>query len=353
MRVVHRRPSRLHAAVRSRARRGARPAGASTCGCSRPASATARCRAADGYTVDDSLYRALDAASGHGTAASPPRRSSTRSRSPGSGSPTAISLHLQWVAAPEADAWLLHTREPLVFTAHDLLPRRTARHTRTWKRLFRPLRPGRHPQRARPPHARGVRRPEREAARHPPSRLPQRSGPGRRRPHRARARRDPAVQGASRRRRGRARRSRRAAPRRGRSPDPARRAPRGSGRSRRVAARVPRRGGDRARARRRDRRGLPLPGGARPVRRAPAGDRSRRAGRRLRRRRPGRDRRRVRRRPRRPARGRRGPEAGRCASCWTIADALAEARAGAARARAALTWDSAAAEHLALYEELA
>jgi glycosyltransferase involved in cell wall biosynthesis len=45
-------------------------------------------------------------------------------------------LHLQWSAAPEADTWLLHTRAPLVFTAHDLLPRRTARYTRTWKRLF-------------------------------------------------------------------------------------------------------------------------------------------------------------------------------------------------------------------------
>ena len=45
-------------------------------------------------------------------------------------------LHLQWVAAPEADGLLLHTRRPLVFTAHDLLPRRTASHTRTWKRLF-------------------------------------------------------------------------------------------------------------------------------------------------------------------------------------------------------------------------
>ena len=45
-------------------------------------------------------------------------------------------LHLQWVAAPEADAWALHSRRPLVFTAHDLLPRRTARHTRTWRRLF-------------------------------------------------------------------------------------------------------------------------------------------------------------------------------------------------------------------------
>lgn len=45
-------------------------------------------------------------------------------------------LHLQWLAAPEADAWLLHTRAPLVFTAHDLLPRRTARRTGAWRRLF-------------------------------------------------------------------------------------------------------------------------------------------------------------------------------------------------------------------------
>ena len=33
-------------------------------------------------------------------------------------------------------------------------------------------------------------------------------------------------------------------------------------------------------------------------------------------------------------------------------DALGEARAGAGRARAALTWDAAAAAHVALYEEL-
>src|SRR3954447_4419569 len=45
-------------------------------------------------------------------------------------------LHLQWVAAPEADTFLLHTRRPLVFTAHDLLPRRTASRTRAWRRLF-------------------------------------------------------------------------------------------------------------------------------------------------------------------------------------------------------------------------
>ena len=79
-------------------------------------------------------------------------------------------VHLQWLAAPEADAWLLHTRRPLVFTAHDLLPRRTARHTRTLAAAVPPLRPDRHAQRARPPHARGVRRPRAEAAGDPPSR---------------------------------------------------------------------------------------------------------------------------------------------------------------------------------------
>lgn len=45
-------------------------------------------------------------------------------------------LHLQWVGAPEADTWLLRSRAPLVFTAHDLLPRRTAARPRAWRRLF-------------------------------------------------------------------------------------------------------------------------------------------------------------------------------------------------------------------------
>jgi glycosyltransferase involved in cell wall biosynthesis len=46
-------------------------------------------------------------------------------------------VHLQWVGAPEVDAWLLRTRCPLVFTAHDLLPRRTGHRTALWRRLFR------------------------------------------------------------------------------------------------------------------------------------------------------------------------------------------------------------------------
>jgi glycosyltransferase involved in cell wall biosynthesis len=45
-------------------------------------------------------------------------------------------LHLQWIGAPEIDAWLLRARAPLVFTAHDLLPRRTGHRTALWRRLF-------------------------------------------------------------------------------------------------------------------------------------------------------------------------------------------------------------------------
>jgi glycosyltransferase involved in cell wall biosynthesis len=45
-------------------------------------------------------------------------------------------VHLQWSGAPELDAWLLRPRAPLVFTAHDLLPRRTAHRTGAWRRLF-------------------------------------------------------------------------------------------------------------------------------------------------------------------------------------------------------------------------
>jgi glycosyltransferase involved in cell wall biosynthesis len=45
-------------------------------------------------------------------------------------------VHLQWLAAPELDARLLRARAPLVFTAHDLLPRRTAAKTKLWQGLF-------------------------------------------------------------------------------------------------------------------------------------------------------------------------------------------------------------------------
>ena len=44
-------------------------------------------------------------------------------------------LHLQWLAWPQLDR-RLRLRVPAVFTAHDLLPRRTARKTRLWRELL-------------------------------------------------------------------------------------------------------------------------------------------------------------------------------------------------------------------------
>jgi glycosyltransferase involved in cell wall biosynthesis len=44
-------------------------------------------------------------------------------------------LHLQWLALPQADV-RLRFRAPAVFTAHDLLPRRTAARRELWRRLL-------------------------------------------------------------------------------------------------------------------------------------------------------------------------------------------------------------------------
>ena len=45
-------------------------------------------------------------------------------------------MHLQWLPAPELDAFFFRPHLPSVFTAHDLLPRRTAHRTDLWRRLF-------------------------------------------------------------------------------------------------------------------------------------------------------------------------------------------------------------------------
>jgi glycosyltransferase involved in cell wall biosynthesis len=45
-------------------------------------------------------------------------------------------LHLQWFGAPEADRWLFRPRAPVVFTAHDIIPRRTASRISLWRALF-------------------------------------------------------------------------------------------------------------------------------------------------------------------------------------------------------------------------
>ena len=45
-------------------------------------------------------------------------------------------VHVQWLAVPELDDRLLRPRAPSVFTAHDLLPRRTASRRELWVRLL-------------------------------------------------------------------------------------------------------------------------------------------------------------------------------------------------------------------------
>jgi glycosyltransferase involved in cell wall biosynthesis len=45
-------------------------------------------------------------------------------------------VHFQWLAVPELDRLVLRSDRPLVFTAHDLLPRRTAHRARLWRALF-------------------------------------------------------------------------------------------------------------------------------------------------------------------------------------------------------------------------
>ena len=45
-------------------------------------------------------------------------------------------LHMQWLTAPELDSVLFRPKRPAVFTAHDLLPRRTAQKRELWQRLF-------------------------------------------------------------------------------------------------------------------------------------------------------------------------------------------------------------------------
>ena len=45
-------------------------------------------------------------------------------------------VHVQWLTAPEVDVRFLRHAAPLVLTAHDLLPRRTAAKRDLWRRIF-------------------------------------------------------------------------------------------------------------------------------------------------------------------------------------------------------------------------
>ena len=254
------------------------------------------------------LLPAIEHASTEAGCAARPRRSSTRSGCAGFSPGPPTSSTCSGSPCPSSTCSLLRTRRPLVFTAHDLVPRRTAGRHRLWRRLFdRFDRVVVHSERGRDTLAGfGVSPEKLRVIPHPVFRSdPPRADDGRTvlapgviRPYKGLP---DAV-------RADARRRRRPPARRRRSPDPARRAPADRRRPGRVAARVSRPAGARARPVGGDGRRLPLPGGARPVRRAPAGARRGRPGRRLRRRRPRRGRRSLRRRTRRAAGGRRGAE---------------------------------------------
>jgi glycosyltransferase involved in cell wall biosynthesis len=88
-----------------------------------------------GYTRDESLYR-LSTRIGERHARLAVKTLEHPIVLARLGAARADVTHVQWLAAPQADAWLLRSRAPLVLTAHDLLPRRTARRVRTWRRLF-------------------------------------------------------------------------------------------------------------------------------------------------------------------------------------------------------------------------
>jgi glycosyltransferase involved in cell wall biosynthesis len=45
-------------------------------------------------------------------------------------------IHVQWLGIPEADRWLFRPQSPAVFTAHDIVPRRTLSKSALWKALF-------------------------------------------------------------------------------------------------------------------------------------------------------------------------------------------------------------------------
>jgi glycosyltransferase involved in cell wall biosynthesis len=91
--------------------------------------------AAAGYTLRESLYPVSARLNRHHlrVAAKAAEHPFTLARL---ASCSADIVHLQWVPAPEVDSRLLRVRKPLVFTAHDLLPRRTRHRRQAWSKLF-------------------------------------------------------------------------------------------------------------------------------------------------------------------------------------------------------------------------
>ena len=257
-------------------------------------------------------------------------------------------LHFQWLAAPELDRAPSERRHRSC-SPHDLLPRRTARRTRTWRSLFARFdRVVVHSERGRATLAEFGVAPER--LRDPAPRVSKRSASaddgrtvlslGVIRPYKGLSDAVDAVLAL-----------RRPASSSRVTAHPSRRPARAGRRARRMAARVSRSCGARAGALGGDGRRLPLPRGARPVGALLQALGAGRPGGRLRRRRARRGRRALRGRPESSRRttSRRSP------GLFGAARGCGRARRGAGRRRARprrAHLDAAAQAHLALYREL-
>jgi glycosyltransferase involved in cell wall biosynthesis len=90
---------------------------------------------AEGYAVDESLYPLSSRFPGRSPLRLPLRALEHPVVQRRLSRASADVVHVQWLAWPRADV-RLRLRGPSVFTAHDLLPRRTAARTDLWRRLL-------------------------------------------------------------------------------------------------------------------------------------------------------------------------------------------------------------------------
>jgi glycosyltransferase involved in cell wall biosynthesis len=90
---------------------------------------------AKGYAVDESLYPLSSRVPGRSSLRLPLRAVEHPVVQRRLSRASADVVHVQWLAWPRADV-RLRLRAPSVFTAHDLLPRRTAARTDLWQRLL-------------------------------------------------------------------------------------------------------------------------------------------------------------------------------------------------------------------------
>ena len=90
---------------------------------------------ADGYHRSERFYPLSSRLPGRSRARLPLRAAEHLAVIARLASTRADVLHVQWLAVPQLDA-AVRFRSPSVFTAHDLLPRRTAARRELWRKLL-------------------------------------------------------------------------------------------------------------------------------------------------------------------------------------------------------------------------